>query len=259
MEREALRVTILGTGGAVPPPDRAQTGILVERGGRRLLIDCGSGVLLRLDQAGADPAQVETVLLTHHHLDHMSDLLPLIVARWLKGHRRTRVCGPEGTRALLERLLGLYDYVRRHVALDVRELKDGDRVELEGFAVECLRTRHPVPTLAYKLDGVFAFSADTGPFRELAEFAHGCELLLHECSFPDGVEAPAHHTTPSALGEALKGCDVRLLLLTHFYPETRGHELAMLQAVKRGFQGEVQLARDLMELELRGRGGGEGR
>jgi ribonuclease BN (tRNA processing enzyme) len=244
-----MKVTILGTGGALPPTGRAQTGLFAEKGERCLLIDCGSGVLLRLDQAGIGIARVETVLLTHHHLDHMSDLLPLLVARWLREHTYTRIYGPEGTEALLRHLLELYDYVRQHVTLEIHELKSGDRVEIGGFSVECLATRHSALTLAYKIDEQFVFSGDTAPFPEMAEFAKGCEILLHECSFPDGYEI-SHHTTPSALGQALKGCDVKALLLTHFYPQVQGRELEIIQAIKKRFKGDVRLARDLMWCEL---------
>ena len=244
-----MKVTILGTGGALPPPGRAQTGIWVEKGDHRLLIDCGSGVLLRLQEAGVDPARVDDVLLTHHHLDHLSDLLPLLVARWLRDKTRTRIFGPEGTEALLRLQLDLFPYAREHVSMEVQELAPGASYEIAGFRVETLLTRHPHPTLAYRLDGRFVYSADTAPMPEMADFARGCELLVHECSFPDGVEVP-NHSTPSALGEALRGCDAQRLVLTHLYPQTQGREAEMLRAVKENFLNGVLLAQDLMRWEL---------
>ncbi len=244
-----MKVTILGTGGALPPPRRAQTGLLIEKADDLLLIDCGSGVLLRLQEAGVDFARIDDVLLTHHHLDHLSDLLPLLVARWLRGKTHTRIYGPEGTEALLRAQLELFPYAREHVSLSVEELAPGKSFEIAGFRVEALLTRHHHPTLAYKLDRAFVFSADTAPMEEMAAFARGCELLVHECSFPDGVEVP-NHSTPSALGEALKTCDVQRLVLTHLYPQTQGREEEMLRAVRERVSGEVLLAQDLGMWEL---------
>jgi ribonuclease BN (tRNA processing enzyme) len=80
-----MEVTFLGTGSAMPTGDRAQTGLLVTHDDRRLLVDCGSGVLHRLAATETGYEAVHTVLLTHLHLDHVSDLLPLLKARWLAG------------------------------------------------------------------------------------------------------------------------------------------------------------------------------
>ena len=69
-----MRVTFLGTGSAMPVADRVQTGLLVEAtpGDRApLLVDCGAGVLHRLSQTDPGYEAVSTVLLTHHHLDHV--------------------------------------------------------------------------------------------------------------------------------------------------------------------------------------------
>jgi len=245
-----MEVMILGSGGALPPKDRAQTGIFLEKGGSCLLMDCGSGVMMRLDQANIDVARLDTILLTHHHLDHMSDLLPLIVARWLREKTHTHIYGPEGMKALTYELLKLYEYVRRHVIVEVTEVRSGQSFQLEGFLIEALQTDHGgVPTLAYKFDGRFVFSGDTAPFPEMAEFAKGCKLLVHECSFPDGVEVP-NHTTPRRLGEALGRCDVEMLVLTHLYPQTEGHEEEMIKSIRRHFKGEVGLAEDFMRFEL---------
>ena len=46
-----MRVTFLGSGSAMPTGERFQTGILVQEDGRTLLVDCGSGVLHRLQQS----------------------------------------------------------------------------------------------------------------------------------------------------------------------------------------------------------------
>jgi Metal-dependent hydrolases of the beta-lactamase superfamily III len=105
-----MRLTVLGSGSAMPVPDRAQSGYLLDCGDRSLLVDCGSGVLGRL--AGTDTGYegVSTVLLTHHHLDHVAALLPLVKARWLAGEEHLEVVGPTGTKALVDGLLDVHDY-----------------------------------------------------------------------------------------------------------------------------------------------------
>ena len=244
-----MKVTILGSGGALPPAGRAQTGIFIDKATDCLLLDCGSGVLWRLAQAKIELARLNTILLTHLHLDHMSDLLPLLTARWLNGQAETQLYGPEGTEALLRDLIAHYDYVQEHVHLSITELQGGDAFAARGFQIECLKTEHGTPALAYKFERSFVFSGDTVPLTQMAQFAGGCKLLLHECSLPDGVAAP-HHSRPRELGEALADCDAAKLVLTHFYPPTQGREAEMISSVRQNFAGQVELAEDLARYEL---------
>ena len=80
----SLKVTLLGTGVGIPQPGRSQAAILIEND-LPLLLDCGAGTLLRLDQVGAGPEAIDTVVLSHLHLDHVHDLLALANGRYLSG------------------------------------------------------------------------------------------------------------------------------------------------------------------------------
>ena len=110
-----MQVTFLGTGAAMPTGDRSQTGLLLaDPGGDSdpLLVDCGSGALGALAATDVGYEAVGSVLLTHHHLDHVSDLLPLLKARWLAGETALEIVGPDGTEALVEDLLAVHDYMQ---------------------------------------------------------------------------------------------------------------------------------------------------
>jgi ribonuclease BN (tRNA processing enzyme) len=264
-----MRVTFLGTGSAMPAPDRVQTGILLDSGPddageasgadaagddpdgppvRHLLVDCGSGVLNRLSATDAGYESVSTVLLTHHHLDHVADLLPLLKARWLAGEDHLEVVGPAGTAALVDGLLDVHDYLRDRVDLRIREV-GAESFEAAGFRVEAFETRHSMPCLAYRFDDAFVFSGDSEAFAGLANFADGARVLAHDCSFPDEVDV-SNHPTPTTLGEALSGADVGRVYLTHLYPHTRGKHDEMLASVRRGFDGDVRMARDGLRIDI---------
>jgi ribonuclease BN (tRNA processing enzyme) len=242
-------VTFLGTGSAMQWPDRAQTGLLVESDDRRLLVDCGAGVLARL--AGTDPGYegVSTVLLTHHHLDHVSDLLALLKARWLAGAEHLTVVGPRGTKALVDGLLSVHDYLRDRVDLRLREVHPGE-FSVAGFDVRARETRHSMAGLAYRFGDAFVFSGDTEAFPAMGRFADGASVLAHDCSFPDDVDV-SNHPTPTDLGESLAGVDLGRLYLTHLYPHTGGRHDEMVAAVERAAGGDldVRVARDGLRVE----------
>ena len=70
-------VTLLGSGTPVPSLDRFGPCTMVEAGGRKFLFDAGRGAMQRLHQLGITFADISGIFLTHHHSDHMVDLVDL--------------------------------------------------------------------------------------------------------------------------------------------------------------------------------------
>jgi ribonuclease BN (tRNA processing enzyme) len=280
-----MRVTFLGTGSAMALPDRHQTGLLVDPTGthpdaRPFLVDCGAGVLHRLADTAVGYEGVATVLLTHHHLDHVSDLLALLKARWLAGEDHLEVVGPLGTTALLDGLLEVHSYLEGRVDLRVREVT-AESFELAGVPVEAYETRHSMRCLAYRFEGPprdrgngdrtegdhdrsatsadgsapgavtadLVFSGDSEAFEGLASFADGAAVLIHDCSFPDEVDV-SNHPTPGQLGAALSGHDYGRVYLTHLYPHTEGRHDGMLASIGDHYEGDVRVARDGLTLAI---------
>ena len=248
-----MRVTFLGTGSAMPTGHRFQTGLLVESGDDRLLVDCGSGVLHALQRTDAGYEGIDAVLLTHHHLDHVSDLDVFLKARWLAGATEVTVAGPPGTEDLVRGLLDLHEYMQDRLDLTVRDVEGS--FSLAGFDVDSMSVRHSMECFAYRMthqdDPPFVFSGDTEAFPELVEFADGAAVLAHDCSFPDDVDV-SNHPTPSQLGDALATADADLgrVYLTHLYPHTEGRHEEMLESIGEQYDGDVRFAEDGLSLSL---------
>jgi len=249
-----MRLTFLGTGSAMPA-GRAQSGTLLEADGETLLVDCGSGVLDGLAATDIGYEGVDTVLLTHHHLDHVSDLDVLMKARWLAGETDLTIAGPPGTSELIQELLGVHEYMQDRLDLTLRDLDEAS-FTLSGFDGSAFETRHSMQCFAYRLtptDGgpTVALSGDSEAFPELVEFADGAAILVHDCSFPDGVDI-SNHPTPSTLGTALAEADADLgrVYLTHLYPHTEGHHDGMLDSLADHYDGDVRFAEDGLSLVL---------
>lgn len=249
-----MRVTFLGTGAAMPSGRRAQTGLLLDADDDSLLVDCGSGVLNALARTETGYEGVSTVLLSHHHLDHVADLLPLVKARWLAGAEHLEIVGPQGTKDLVDGLLDVHEYLDGRIDLRVREVVE-ESFSVAGFDVEAKETRHSMYCLAYRLthdDGpAFTFGADSEAFTGLANFADGSAALAHDCSFPDDVDVSGH-PIPSQLGTALaeSGADIGRVYLTHLYPHTEGRHEEMLDSIGAHYDGDVRFARDGLVVEV---------
>ena len=84
-----MKLSILGNYGPYPAPGGACSGYLLESASARVLIECGTGVLAEL-QSHAALAQLDAIILSHLHYDHMSDLLPMQYA--LQFNPREPIC-----------------------------------------------------------------------------------------------------------------------------------------------------------------------
>jgi len=217
-----MRLTFLGTGSALPSPTRVQSGLLVESADHTLLVGCGSGVCHRLAQTETACTEIDAVLVTHTHLDHVADLSTLVKARWLDDQPGLSVYGPPGTSGVVETLLGV-DALTERTEVRVTELDaDQARIEIGPHRIEYTETTHSTVCFAYRIDDRLTISGDTAPDDAVFELADGSEVLVHECSFPDGVDSPGH-TTPTELGRGLGGISVAAVYLTHLFPETERH------------------------------------
>ncbi len=251
-----MELTFIGTGSAMPTGTRFQTGLLLEAGEETLLIDCGSGVLHGLARTDSGYEGVDTLLLTHHHLDHVSDLLVLLKARWLAGETELTIAGPDGTEQLVRELLAVHEYMQDRITFTFYEFEPMDEYELDGFSIQTHLTRHSMPCLAYRIthpssENSLVFSGDTEAFEELITFADGASILVHDCSFPDSLDV-SNHPTPSQLGRVLAQTDATIgdLYLTHLYPHTEGRHEEMLSSLSTHYDGEVSIAADGQTISL---------
>lgn len=246
-----MDVTLLGTGAAMPTGDRMQAGYLLEGEPGALLVDCGSGVLHRLSNTETGYAGIDAVLLTHHHLDHVADLLPLLKARWLAGAPPIEVFGPAGTEQLLDNVLETYPYLATNVEAIATDI-DSEVEGVAGWSIKAFETRHSMTCFAYRFSGPngdLTLSGDSEADEALIDFADGSAVLIHDCSFPDDVDV-SNHPTPEALGHALAGSSIDRVILTHLYPHTTGRHREMRQSIRAAYDGDVRFGEDLARISV---------
>ncbi len=144
-----LEVTFLGTGASVPSARRSTAAVLVARGGDRLLFDCGEGTQRQM-QRSLGLTQVDEIYLTHFHADHMLGLPGLLKTYDLTDREAPlRVFGPPGLKELFTVLRPLIGRLR--YSLELEELKPGERVDHDDYAVESFEAAHNVRASGWAL------------------------------------------------------------------------------------------------------------
>ena len=253
-----MEVTILGSGTAVPDPDRFPSGVLVSTADQVIVVDIGPGVLRRIAQSGCGAGQITTVLLTHYHTDHTADLAALLFALRnpaFAGRQPLRLIGGAGLHTFLGHLTAAWPWLRPSgYELDVCEIGPGP-FALGAIRVTAFPIEHTDASLAYRIESPggarVAISGDADVCDGLISVATDTDLFICDSAFPDGQHV-AGHLTPSLAGAAAAAAGTEKLCLTHFYPECGGHDLRAQAG--RTFAGEVVLAEDLMRFDLSGTG-----
>lgn len=102
-----MQITLLGTGTPILDPNRQASALLIEIGDDKLLFDAGRGVTTQLMKAGIYPQDVNPILITHHHYDHIGNLGELLLTSWHNGRETPlNIYGPPGTTKIITALLG---------------------------------------------------------------------------------------------------------------------------------------------------------
>lgn len=157
-----LSVTFIGTAASVPTRSRGTASTLVARGGERWLIDCGEGTQRQLLRSGHGLVDVDLILLTHLHADHVLGLPGLIKTYGLRGRERAlRVIGPAGLAAFIDRLGPIIG--RTPFPLQVEDVSAGVVHDTEGAVIEAFNTDHGIASFGYALledDRPGAFDVD---------------------------------------------------------------------------------------------------
>jgi ribonuclease BN (tRNA processing enzyme) len=106
-EKPALEAIVLGSGGPRAFGRAGSSYLILLDGTPRILVDAGPGAFLRIGELELDLERVDTVLLTHLHIDHSSDLPAFFNARALTsdGPISYRIFGPAGAGSRAPRTL----------------------------------------------------------------------------------------------------------------------------------------------------------
>ncbi len=145
-----LSLTFLGTAAARPTVERAVSSITITREGETLMFDCGEGTQRQMMRHGVGFSLSE-IFFTHFHADHYLGVIGLIRTLGLQGRTEPMVFyGPCGANRVLQAAINL-GVERPTFAIEIEELKPGDRLEREEYAIEVIAVEHGGGAVGYAL------------------------------------------------------------------------------------------------------------
>jgi ribonuclease BN (tRNA processing enzyme) len=225
-----MRLTVLGKSPAWADAGGACSSYLVEHEGRALVLDCGNGAFGKL-RARRDYRDVEAVVVSHLHGDHLLDLVPFAYALTVGPDAgvldRPRLLAPVGAGAFFRRLAGTWgdeDLIVDAFALE--EYEPGAELKAAGIGVRPHEVPHFGPANAIELTapsgGRIVFGSDGRFSNRLIAAASGADVLIAEATLPDRDDAPLEeqgHMSAAEAGKLAAAAGVGCLVLTHISDE----------------------------------------
>ncbi|XP_038069577.1 zinc phosphodiesterase ELAC protein 2-like [Patiria miniata] len=245
-------VVFLGTGSAMPNKERNVTGILLNLSkSQSMIMDCGEGTFCQLcrfygDRVDDILANLQNIFVSHLHADHHGGLIQ-ILRQW----KRVMVERGEMNKNLIlvgpkRMLIWLNNY---HASCEsfIHQMKFIELGDLSWRSEE--RTRHeqslltrlnlaeyttvPVPhcfnshglVIQHEDGWKLVYSGDSMPSDNLIQAGKDADVLIHEATLEDGLEAEAQKKRHSMISQAIdvgQQMGAKFTLLTHFsqrYPK----------------------------------------
>jgi ribonuclease BN (tRNA processing enzyme) len=246
---------ILGSGTGIPSLRRGSPGLVLISESSKVVIDSGSGILRRMLEVGITYRDIDLLLYTHIHPDHISELVPILFACKYADLPRQKdligVGGP-GFKDYFDRLKKLYwswiEPPSYHLAIKETSQKPFLFQDLKIFSKPMA---HIPESVGYRIEfkdrRSIAISGDTDYCRNIIDLASEVDLLILECSFPDGKKVEGH-LTPSLAGRIGLESRCKRLLLTHLYPIC--DQFDILKQCGQVYKGETILGEDLMRIKI---------
>lgn len=229
-----MRLTVFGCDASWPSAGGACACTLVQAGGYKILLEMGSGALTKLQQR-IDLAQLDLILVSHLHFDHMGDIF---CAKYQLETRRAWGQAIGAIPLWTPPLPGVYhSQLAQGDVFELREIEPGGEVfPLPGLAIEFIPTRHTVEAYGMRLrlgNEVLAYSGDSGPCEALYRLAHGADAFLCEATMSVAEASQAeHHLAAGQAVDIARQAGVGRLLLTHTHPKDRAQLQALAAACK---------------------------
>lgn len=225
-----MKVRVLGCSGAIAKDCRT-TSFLIDHD---VLVDAGTGVA---DLTLEEMAQIDHVLLTHSHLDHVA-ALPLMV---------DAIASSRATPIQIHALQGTIDALKTHIFnntiwpdfstiphpespfISFHPLEIGQRLHIASKLVEVLPAVHTVPAVGYAVaasSGCWVFTGDTEQNPALWARINQLDvaMLVIETAFSNRERDLAKlslHLSPHALATELDSIDAGRnypIYITHTKP-----------------------------------------
>tara|TARA_B100001175_G_scaffold246637_1_gene213374 strand:- start:87 stop:851 length:765 start_codon:yes stop_codon:yes gene_type:complete len=214
-------VELLGSGNAFLPSGRLHSFLAIDK---HIVVDCPPTALASLRKAGISPADIDTILITHVHGDHVFGFPFFLLERKYisdrEGLKELTVAGSSGVKERLTHLCNLAYPGSLEEILETINWVDVPNVE--GWTMERFEVLHdpevdPHGWMMTNDEGwSMIHSGDSGPFEDLWDRIGRCSFAVVEMGVPEWVNTEHHHK-PSDITKLANKYPNTKMVITHTF------------------------------------------
>lgn len=239
-----MELIFFGAHGAVPAPESGNVSFLLRGEDWAMMTDASGNPVQSLLRAGADPLELDCLVLSHTHTDHLYALPSLVHTLWMMKRRKPLVLLSDPvTETRAKELLSLFGLLTREGLFPLRFLYPEDGFDISGGAeIRLFPVSHSVPTSGFRLTAgglCVVYTSDTAPLTALRGDAGSADILIHEASGTAAEESELNavgHSSARQAAEAAVTVGARVLFLCHAPPGDESVSALILEA-ERIFRG----------------------
>ena len=216
-----VEVSLLGSGNAFLPSGRLHSFLMIDK---HIIVDCPPTALASLRKAKISPADIDTILITHVHGDHVFGFpFFLLERKYISDREGVKPLTVAGSAMVKDRLVELCKLAYPG-SLDelLEQINWVDTPTVEGWDMERFEVFHepsvePHGWMLTSDEGwSMLHSGDSGPCDELWNRIKKCKFAVVEMGVPEWVNTDEHHK-PSDIQRLAEYCKDTTLVLTHTY------------------------------------------
>lgn len=211
-----MQITVLGNNGPYPGAGGNCSGYLLESDGLKILLDCGPGILSEV-QKKCSLKELDAVILSHLHADHMSDMLVMRYALMLEEREfALPVYMPNQPESEAWLLTGCKYF-------NTIEINFKKYYTIGNLKIFFTPVKHPILAYAVRIEKqgkAIVYSGDTMFDENLIDFATNADLFICDSAFSEKTHWPeAPHASAKQTATMAKRAKAKRLMLTHFSPK----------------------------------------
>jgi len=267
-----VELHILGSGGPELQNSASTSYLLSVDGKAKILVDAGSGSIENFSRIGAKIEDLEAILITHTHIDHINDLSAYVKAGYFTNRIKTlpvlgsfsssimpsikeylyRLFGKDGAYAYMQDVLteNSDSFMLKPIVMP----KSIHKTRITpNILVTSIEVNHGIiPALAFRVeidDKVFVFSGDTTAKSDnIIKIAKNADFFVAHYAIPEfGYNIAAQlHMRPSRIAQIASKSNVKHLILSHLMKRSIKAKKESLKIIKKIYSGKVSVASDLM-------------
>lgn len=143
-----IDITLLGTGGGMPMPNRNLSALLINYMGRKVLVDCGEGTQVSMRMVNSGFKSIDVICITHVHGDHIIGLPGILGTIGNSGRvEPLTIIGPEGIEEVVRGLMLITKYLPYEVKI-IENPKDTIEI-VDNVEISTLEVDHSSPCISY--------------------------------------------------------------------------------------------------------------